>query len=121
MKIDTINVDQVVWTNRHSQTAVQMSMRRALNGAPHIQQFVVTSGFDVELSNKDGFMPRSLFEQLQLHSQTVLTVFAVDVGTETFSAMWDHRSGPAVSGVDLFDEHDGSEFITNVVLKLIRM
>ncbi len=121
MKIDMIDVDQIVWVNRHSQTAVQMSMRRALNGAPHIQQSVVPSGFDVELSNKDGFMPRALFEQLKLHSETVLAVFTVDVGTETFSAIWDHRTGPAVTGTDLFDEHDGSEFITNVVLKLIRM
>lgn len=119
IEINGINADNVLWLNRNSVPKVASSLKRALNGAPLIQQVAITTGHSLVFGTKTGWLVASTFKSLQLHSETTLTPFTLVHNGESMSVIWDHTSGAAVSGEDLFDHVSGDDHVTNVTLKFI--
>ncbi|ABE56518.1 hypothetical protein Sden_3242 [Shewanella denitrificans OS217] len=94
-------------------------MKRALNGAPLVQQTAIQAGIAMELGTQNGWLSRSEFEQLQTHAATQLASFTLLHEGTSYNVIWDNTAGTAVGGVDLFDQVGGFEHLTNVVLKFL--
>jgi hypothetical protein len=114
--IDTLQLDNLLWLNGNEQQRVATSLKRALNGAPHIQQAIIPAGHKMELGTKDGWLSRTQFQALQQHSFTQLGNFALNHNGQLYQVVWDHSSGAAVTGQDVFDDVAGDAFLTNVKL-----
>lgn len=117
--VDTQPLTNLLWLNANEQQRVATQMKRALNGAPHIHQVVIPAGHSIELGTKDGWLSKSEFAALQQHSFTVLTGFDLTHRGTDYQVVWDHSSGPAVTGQDVFDHVDGGEQVTSVKLKFL--
>lgn len=117
--IDGITEDNLLWTNRHSIQRVSSTMKRALNGAPHVQQTTIVAGYSLLFGTKDGWLSAAKFEAIKAHSESTLTPFTLVNGSDSMSVIWDHTSGPAVVGSDLFDHVSGDDNVTNVILKFL--
>ncbi|QQX78516.1 hypothetical protein JK628_13085 [Shewanella sp. KX20019] len=118
--IDTIQpkLQQLIWLNRNNQKKVLANSKRASNGALIVNQTLIPSGLPIELGTKDSGLDRADFEALQQHNATVLTAFTLKLDNETMQVIWDN-SGDAVSGIDLFDQVNGYDLVTNVVLRFL--
>ena len=117
--IDGIAVENILWINRHSVQRVSSTMKRALNGAPLIQQTEIIAGHALQFGTKEGWLSSTLFNAIKDHSENTLTPFTLVHSDQSISVIWDHTSGPAVAGVDLFDHVAGDEHVTNVTLKFL--
>jgi len=117
--IDGIAVENMLWINRHSVRRVSSTMKRALNGAPLIQQTAIVAGHQLVFGTKEGWVTSAQFESIKSHSEAILVPFTLVHSGETMSVIWDHTAGPAVTGADLFDHVAGDEHVTDVTLKFI--
>ena len=122
MQIDTISISSdLLWLNRNAVPRIAANMKRALNGAPHVQQTIIPSGLTMELGTKDGWMSRVEFEQLQAHAASTLSAFKLVHDGTQFDVIWDNTQGSPLAGDDVFDEIGGFEQLTNVTLKFLTM
>jgi hypothetical protein len=118
--IDSITLSEpLLWLNRNNTPRVAANMKRALNGAPLVQQTAIQAGITMELGTQNGWLSRSEFEQLQTHAATMLTNFTLQYEGTSYNVIWDNTAGAAVGGVDLFDQVGGFDQLTNVVLKFL--
>lgn len=117
--IDGITVENILWINRHSVQRVSSTMKRALNGAPLIQQTVIVAGRSLVFGTKEGWISSVQFNEIQARSENTLIPFSLVHNGVPMSVIWDHTSGPAVVGDDLFDHVAGDENVTNVILKFL--
>lgn len=114
--IDTMQLDNLLWLNANEQQRVATTMKRALNGAAHIQQAAIPAGHKMEFGTKDGWLTRAEFNALQQHSFNQLGSFSLNHNGQNHQVVWDHSAGAAVSGQDLFDHVAGDEQVTAVKL-----
>jgi hypothetical protein len=120
--IDSITLSEpLLWLNRNSTPRVAANMKRALNGAPLVQQTIIPAGIAMELGSKNSWLSRSEFEQLQAHAATMLTAFTLLHEGISYNVIWDNTAGSPVTGEDLFDQVAGFEQLTNVILKFITL
>lgn len=117
--IDTLQLDNLLWLNGNEQQRVSTTLKRALNGAPHIQQAIIPTGHKMELGTKDGWLSRAHYKTLQQHSFSQLGNFALNHNDQLYQVVWDHSQGAAVTGQDVFDDVAGGDFVTNVKLNFI--
>lgn len=117
--IDGIAVENILWINRHSVQRVSSTMKRALNGAPLIQQTAIVAGHSLVFGTKEGWISSTQFNEIQARSESTLIPFSLVHNGESMSVIWDHSSGPAVTGSDLFDHVEGDTNITNVTFKFL--
>ncbi|QYJ79431.1 hypothetical protein [Shewanella acanthi] len=118
--VDSIPISaDLLWLNRNAQQRVASNIKRALNGAPHINMAPIPSGFVMELGTKEGGMSRAEFTTLQTHANTTLTEFNLSFEGTNYTVMWDSTQGAPISGDDIFDEVGGFATLTNVTLKLL--
>ncbi|GIU22251.1 hypothetical protein [Shewanella sp. MBTL60-007] len=119
--IDTIQpkLQQLIWLNRNSQKKVLANSKRASNGALIVNQTLIPSGLPLLLGTKDSGLDRDDFEALQAHNASVLSPFTLQFGTTSTQVIWDNTGEAAVSGDDLFDQVDGDDLVTNVVLRFL--
>jgi len=117
--IDGIEADNLLWTNRHSIQRVASTMKRALNGAPHVQQTAIVAGHSLHFGTKNGWLNALTFNELKAHSESTMTPFTLVNGSESISVIWDHTAGPAAVGDDLFDHVTGDDNVANVTLKFL--
>ena len=71
------------------------------------------------LGTKDSGLDRDDFEALQIHNASVLLPFTLQLGTTSMQVIWDNTGEAAISGDDLFDQVDGDDLVTNVVLRFL--
>jgi hypothetical protein len=120
--IDTIVLTEPLhWLNRNNTQRVAANMKRALNGAPHIQQTIIPAGIALELGSKNGWMPRSEFEQLQAHAATTLTEFTINHDGSDINVMWDSTQNSVITGDDVDDQLGGYPLLTNVVFRFLTL
>jgi hypothetical protein len=120
--IDSITLSEpLLWLNRNSTPRVAANMKRALNGAPLVQQTIIPAGIAMELGTKNSWLARSEFEQLQAHAAITLSAFTLSHEGISYNVIWDNTAGSPVMGEDLFDQVDGFEQLTNVILKFITL
>jgi hypothetical protein len=120
--IDTIVLTEpLLWLNRNNTQRVAANMKRALNGAPHIQQTIIPAGITLELGSKNSWMPRSEFEQLQAHAATTLTEFTINHDDSVINVMWDNTQSNVITADDVDDELGAYPLLTNVVLRFITL
>ena len=120
--IDTIALTEPLhWINRNNTQRVSANMKRALNGAPHIQQTVIPAGITLELGSKDGWMLRSEFEQLQAHAAITLTEFTINQDGSDINVVWDNTQTSVITGDDVDDQLGGYPLLTNVVLRFLTL
>jgi hypothetical protein len=120
--IDTIVLTEpLLWLNRNNTQRVAANMKRALNGAPHIQQTVIPAGITLELGSKNSWMPRSEFEQLQAHAAATLTEFTINHDGTVINVMWDNTQSNVITADDVDDELGAYPLLTNVVLRFITL
>jgi hypothetical protein len=120
--IDTIVLTEpLLWLNRNNTQRVAANMKRALNGAPHIQQTVIPAGITLELGSKNSWMRRSEFEQLQAHAATKLTEFTINHDGTDINVMWDNTQSNVITADDVDEELGAYPLLTNVVLRFITL
>ncbi|PKG80075.1 hypothetical protein CXF80_18205 [Shewanella sp. Actino-trap-3] len=120
--IDTIVLTEpLLWLNRNNTQRVAANMKRALNGAPHIQQTVIPAGITLELGSKNSWMLRSEFEQLQAHAATKLTEFTINHDGTVINVMWDNTQSNVITADDVDEELGAYPLLTNVVLRFITL
>ncbi|MGI2021724.1 hypothetical protein [Shewanella glacialipiscicola] len=120
--IDTIAISaDLLWLNRDNTPRVAANMKRALNGAPLVQQTIIPAGIAMELGTKSGWILRTEFEQLKAHAAITLTAFTLAYEGTSYNVVWDNTAGAPVAGEDVFDEVGGFEQLTNVVVKFLTM
>jgi hypothetical protein len=120
--IDTIVLTEpLLWLNRNNTQRVAANMKRALNGAPHIQQTVIPGGITLELGSKNSWMLRSEFEQLQAHAATTLTEFTITHDGTVINVMWDNTQNSVITAGDVDDELGAYPLLTNVVLRFLTL
>ncbi|WP_351189385.1 hypothetical protein [Shewanella sp. TB4-MNA-CIBAN-0142] len=120
--IDTIVLTEpLLWLNRNNTQRVAANMKRALNGAPHIQQTVIPAGITLELGSKSSWMQRSEFELLQAHAATTLTEFTINHDGTDINAMWDNTQSNVITADDVNEELGAYPLLTNVVLRFITL
>jgi hypothetical protein len=120
--IDSITLSEpLLWLNRNNTPRVAANMKRALNGAPLVQQTIIPAGIAMELGSKNSWLSRSEFEQLQTHAAITLTAFTLLHEGTSYNVIWDNNAGSPVTGEDLFDQVAGFEQLTNVILKFITL
>ena len=113
--------DPLHWLNRNSTKRVAANMKRALNGAPHIQQTVIPAGIALELGSKGGWMPRTEFAQLQAHAASTLTEFVINHDGQAINVVWDNTSANAITADDVDEELGAYPLLTNVVLRFLTL
>jgi len=120
--IDTIAISgDLLWLNRNEKVRVAANLKRALNGAPQVQQTAIPAGHAMTLGTKDGWIARSEFEQLQAHAASTLTAFTLAHEGTNYNVIWDNTQGASITGEDVFDEVAGYPQLTNVTLKFLTM
>jgi hypothetical protein len=120
--IDTIVLTEpLLWLNRNNTQRVAANMKRALNGAPHIQQTVIPAGITLELGSKNSWMPRSEFEQLQTHAANTLTEFTINHDGTVINVMWDNTQSNVITADDVDEELGAYPLLTNVVLRFLTL
>ncbi|MCL1088074.1 hypothetical protein L2744_00305 [Shewanella profunda] len=120
--IDTIAIGaDLLWLNRNEKVRVVANLKRALNGAPQVQQTAIPAGHAMTLGTKDGWLVRSEFEQLQDHAASTLTAFTLAYEGTDYNVIWDNTQGAPIAGEDVFDEVAGYPQLTNVTLKFLTM
>lgn len=120
--IDTITLtSDVLWLNRNSPVRVAANLKRALNGAPQVQQTIIHAGIAMELGTKAGWLTRAEFDQLKAHAASTLTAFILSYEGTDYTVIWDNTGGAPIAADDVFDEVQGSELLTNVTLKFLTM
>lgn len=118
--VDSIVISaDLLWLNRNNQVRVAANFKRALNGAPQVQQTIIPAGHAMELGTKDGWLNRSEFEQLQAHAASTLTAFTLAYEGTDYNVVWDNTQGAPITGEDVFDEVAGYPQLTNVTLKFL--
>ena len=118
--IDNIvpEVQQLVWLNKNNQKRVLASTKRASNGALIVQQVLIPSGMPIEIGTLDGWMTRADFDALCDHNATVLTEFTLTLGDDVMQVIWDNTN-VAIAGDDLYTQSNGSDTLTNVIMKFL--
>lgn len=120
--IDSIDIAvDLLWLNRDNTPRVAANMKRALNGAPLVQQTIIPAGIAMELGTKSGWMLRTEFEQLKVHAAITVAAFTLAYEGTSYNVVWDNTAGSPITGEDLFDEVGGFEKLTNVVLKFLTL
>ncbi|UCX04995.1 hypothetical protein [Shewanella glacialimarina] len=120
--IDSIDLEEPLhWLNRNNTQRVSANMKRALNGAPHIQQTAIPSGIALELGTKDGWMHRLDFNALQAHAASTLTEFTINHDGNNINVVWDNTQANVITGDDLDDEFGEYPLLTNVVLRFLTL
>lgn len=121
LQIDTITPDipQALWLNKDSIQRVIAVKERAGNGSLTVESFVIPGGLPIVIGTKEGVMPRADFEALQQHNATNLGSFQITLFSKSWTVIWDNTEGPAVTGVDVFDEVDGYQYLEQVTLKFL--
>ncbi|QYK07566.1 hypothetical protein [Shewanella mangrovisoli] len=118
--VDSIVISaDLLWLNRNNQVRVAANIKRALNGAPQVQQTIIPAGHAMELGTKSGWIARSEFEQLQAHAASTLTAFTLAYEGTDYNVVWDNTQGAPITGEDVFDEVAGYPQLTNVTLKFL--
>lgn len=118
--IDTITpeIQQLIWLNKNNQKRVLANTKRASNGALMVQQVVIPSGLPIEVGTLDGWMKRVDFDALCVHNATTFSAFTLTLGADIMQVIWDNTS-VAIAGDDLYTQSNGSDTLTNVVLKFL--
>ena len=118
--IDNIvpEIQQLVWLNKNNQKRVLANTKRASNGALMVQQVLIPSGLPIEVGTLDGWMKRADFDALTAHNENTLTEFTLTLGNDSMQVIWDNTS-VAIVGEDLYTQSNGSDTLTNVVLKFL--
>lgn len=120
--IDTIAISgDLLWLNRNEKVRVAANLKRALNGAPQVQQTAIPAGHAMTLGTKDGWIARSEFERLQAHAASTLTAFTLAHEGTDYNVIWDNTQSSPIAGEDVFDEVAGYPQLTNVTLKFLTM
>ncbi|UCX03574.1 hypothetical protein [Shewanella glacialimarina] len=120
--IDSIDLEEPLhWLNRNNTQRVAANMKRALNGAPHIQQTVIPAGIALELGTKSGWMHRLDFNALQAHAASTLTAFTINHDGNVIYVVWDNTQANVITGDDLDDEFGEYPLLTNVVLRFLTL
>jgi hypothetical protein len=120
--IDSIDLEEPLhWLNRNNTQRVAANMKRALNGAPHIQQTVIPAGIALELGTKSGWMHRLDFNALQVHAASTLTAFTINHDGNVIYVVWDNTQANVITGDDLDDEFGEYPLLTNVVLRFLTL
>ena len=121
-EIDSITLSEpLLWLNRDKQKRVATSMKRALNGAPHINQAAITAGLSIVLGTSDTWITRTEFEAVQQHSFRTITEFTLVIDSLSFQVIWDHTQGAAVTGTDLFEQFGGNEDLTDATFRFLTL
>ncbi len=118
IKINAVAYPDLQWQNRNQVAQVAMNMKRALNGAPSFNVTPLLAGVEVLLGTGDAGMSRDDFMQLRSLAADASLV-SVELDGVNYNCMFDHRSGPAVTGGDLFEQVDPYPVLTNVIIKLL--
>lgn len=116
ISFSSITLTNFVWLDQYEFSGVVQQQERALNGAPHIENTLVSVGRPITLFS--DIEDADLFKALQAHALANQAPFNMNINGTTHSVIWRHLP-QAVSGKPIARFSDGEpEYFEKITLTL---